>query len=406
MSFSRFLFPAALLSFLFIVASYHLVISHTGDVQYYADIGDMVEKARVEEGTTFQVEYPPLASALFFFLRKITPGVPFAITWLGFFAFLITGAALYAKKYLPPVHQYSLGIAIVFVTLLLGVHTAIGRYDILIMTLLFLAWKAFSVARYRDSALFLTFAAAFKLIPILLLPTLFIFVPRERWREVLIGILIAAAISFAIPILLFGFGTTIDNIAYMMRFHGERGFEVESLWSGLHMLFLNLMGKKATTEFHHNASHNNDLGPEISFAASLILMLGLVIFYALAWREARKKPVTDLSKQGMFFFIPMWAIAMSPVFSPQYLLWFAPMLFIWIAEKARAERSINPTLISLATTLIFLIAASQWIYPLYFPEFVEQKYLALTLLLNARNFALILSIVLLWKEIWRVPSRT
>ncbi len=404
MKLSRYLPFAALFCFVLVCLTYYPFVQRVPDIQKYNGIAEMIQTARASETLSFQAEYPPLASALFYLVKLVSFGGSFALVWVGLLVVLIIGTALYARKYLDPIHKYSLGAAIVLVTIFMSPHVAIGRYEFVLVVLLFLMWKSFLIGRHRDSALFLTIATAFKLTPVILFPLLFLYVPVKKWRSLIIGILIGVVITTAIPVLLFGWNTTVDNVKYMLDYHGERGVQAESIWSGVHMLTTNLVGGEVAIEYHHGSHHNMDISENIPLVSSIIVLAGMIFFYFLAWRRERNASATDSSREGTLFLVLMWAVLWAPVFSPQYLLWFMPLLLIWIAERMWKERSVGGIKLMLATVLIFIIFATHWIYPAHYNQFVNQESILLTIIHNLRNVLLLISAYFVWREMNARPA--
>ncbi len=91
-----------------------------------------------------------------------------------------------------------------------------------------------------------------------------------------------------------------------------------------------------------------------------------------------------------------WILAVSPILSPQFLVWVVPLL-AWQVLRDCTEKIDVPTLLVCGLT-VALGLLTQWIYPYHYGDLIDTQTVAAVLILNARNCALfILSGVLLFQ---------
>jgi len=382
--------------FFLLLTTYYPYVQFTEDIQIYQRIAENVEAVRGGESATLTSEYPPLATALFTLMASA--GIPFEMMWLFAIALVILAVAMYSYKYLAPLDTFSLSGSIILAVVLLGTHLTIARNDIFLTALFFLTWKALTADRFRDSAIFLAVAICFKLTPLLLLPLLFVVASKHRWRELITGLVIGGVISAVVSIFVLGLSGVIENVQYVLSYHSARGVLVESTWSGVQMLLANLRGEQILMEFHHGAYHNVGLGSYIPMVASALLIAGLIFIYSLAWKRAKRGVLNSASVGAFFFLVLLWSIAMSPVFSPQYMMWFYPLISIWLIERF-LDKGARLNLLALALSLVIMGVSIQWLGPLYYKDFLSQENLAFTLMLNVRNLMMFVVMGLLLKEL-------
>jgi hypothetical protein len=384
------------LALLFFVYGYPANSSGAFDV--YRGIAANMQQIISGVGTPVISEYPPLASALFFVLEYNIFQLPFTIAWLGLIILCLVGIAFYARKYLLPQDMYTAGIALALAIFVLGADTTLGRYDIFLMLLFFLTWKTFSKKRFRDSAFFLAIAVSLKVIPIILLPLLFIGSPVKQWRQIVTGTLAGLALSLAIPIMIFGVQPTIENIQHVATYHGSRGVHLESTLSNIHTVTKVLLGHdKIPPALHHKSAHNGELTTGHAAAATVIVILGLLLLYYGAWCKRRKNHLDTKSKEAYFFMISLWAVATSPLVSPQHLMWFYPLILIWLLDNFMAHKVIRVRYLLIFLVMLALGVATHWIWPLHYNKFLEQTTLSIVVH-TVRNACFFLGIFLIYKE--------
>ncbi|MDP7247300.1 MAG: glycosyltransferase family 87 protein [Candidatus Peribacteraceae bacterium] len=364
------------IAFLAILTTYFPYVQFSNDI-------DVFEKIAGSVGTS---EYPPLASSLFYALSL--PGFSFETAWLIFLGLMMIGAALYAYRFCKTEDASILIIATFVSIYLIGVHYSVARFDIVVMLLIFMSWRASLNDRWKDSGFFLILASALKLTPIVLLPLLYILAPKNAQKRLSYGVFVGIVVSVLIPIFTLGISQSTENVKYMLKYHSERGVGIDSTWSGIHMLAKNLNGEKVETALHHVAHHNAELGNSVTFASTIILILGLLAIYYFAWKKRSEKSAV---------WIPltmMWIVFASPILSPQFVMWFYPILIIIVIDTLRNRQTSIFTL-GLIISLVLMGVARQWLGPLYYDKLLAQEGLKFTLILNLRNLMILVGGVLL-----------
>lgn len=361
------------------------------------DVYDRIGLSAAANFGTVRSEYPPAVSSIFVALKVAAPHADFTHVWVTFVISVLALAYFFCLWRLrPSAHLLPLG-ALASVGLL-GAEVTLLRYDILVMVFLFLAWQMFREKRSFGGALFLAAAASLKLVPAVIFPVVFMAASRTEWKKLAGGALAGILLSFSAALLLLGGHGTISNIIYMFGYHGERGIEIESLWSSIDLLWRNLNEQRVLLGFHHSATHNEDLNHAFSGATGLAALLGIVVIYLHLWKH---RPRTIDDSVGYWFLLLLWITAVAPVFSPQYLIWSLPLILMWILDRmivgGGSKRSLPLVLIALVSVAIALM--TQWIFPDHFFSLNKQPPLIVVEVLMTRNLAMFVLIWLLGRQI-------
>jgi hypothetical protein len=298
-----------------------------------------------------------------------------------------------------------------------------NRLDIAMAGLVVLALALLVCGATFWSMLVLALAIHFKLIPLVLTPwwalgtcaanwpkrpvtfARFVLPPLER-----LVLLAALVVALFIPFWLLGGARTLGFLA----FHQERGVEVESTY-GVLLMALRPFGYPIEVIERHGAF---DLISPLSpgcvhlagvVAAALLTVAGGLLLWALLRRpqeDARETtPARTLAQAHPRLFVAhtllvlMLVVAANKVFSPQYLLWLAPL--VALAPFARRSRRVlmwSFVGLCLLTTLIFPILFYKHIVGLVSPVTVPPCFNGPTTLglvvLGARN--LLLLVLVIW----------
>ncbi len=364
----------------------------SGDVDIYQSIGEDAWRA----DDLLKSEYPPVTTALFALLKPPAMNMDFPEIWIAF----LTVACLAATAWTAWTCNLRESCVVLFsalaTMLLLGLDVTWGRYDLLIGILLLLTWLAHRRGRFAAAGFFLMMAAGLKLVPVVLLPLLYLATPTPSRRMLTRGTIAGALIALVLPLVVIGPVGTTENVLYMVLYHAERGVQLESTWSGLTILWEVVHGHKATILFAFRSHENVEVPSILSLLGMVLGILGLI---GIFWK--RKKLQGNLAPMMLCAFA--WLLFLSPVLSPQYMSWLLPLLLTWcILEWRRAHRSGLVAAIfctgcaaAILTNVIYL--------PLYL-NLVDQQDLLPTLVLNLRNAMILVLALLILKTQNKTPT--
>jgi len=300
-----------------------------GDARYYENWGSWMTSHQVPY-RDFNVEYPPGALPTFVapvYLRKLTGYHGSYFFWLWFemliFALLVLPLMASALTRLGASRRrlYATLCATAITPALLG-PVAIFHFDY-VPAVLAVAAVAALVARRGVLACALAAAgAAVKVFPIVLIPfALFELWRYGRWRAVgkgvaaAVGVLAVALVPFLV--------VAPHGLAWAVRRQLHRQLEIESIGSS----FFTVAHELAGLHVHivvAAASHNfAGPGPDaMAKALGFATLVALVAVYVLYLRGPRTQERLVLGCAAAV----VAYVVFSKVFSPQYLVWLAPLV--------------------------------------------------------------------------------
>ena len=253
-----------------------------------------------------------------------------------------------------------------------------GRLDLVLALLVLVAWRVLvSRASFFWAFTLLALAVNFKVVPLVLVPVWVVgSLPAERewWRSsVRVGaslagrtaLLLGLIVAIFLPFLQFLGPDALGFLAY----HRERGLEVLSVYSLL-LMGLHFLGLPITiTRSFKSLGLQSALSPLLVSLSPWLeagLLLGatgllLVHFRRLAEKTpeapppratlAQTYPNTLLCYTLLFLMLFM---AFNKVFSPQYLLWVAPLVYLVpFPRRGRRWFAAGFLLVSILSTILF-----------------------------------------------------
>ena len=215
----------------------------------------------------------------------------------------------------------------------LAVHTAAGvllfpllyeRLD-LVLGVLLLAALVMLARKLAAWAPLLALAVAinFKLTPLVLTP---LFVMEKIGRR--LALLSALTAAVFLPFV------AKDGVATLgfLRYHAVRGLQLESVWSTIPVVQAALSGTPANVRERFGAFEvESGISGALQVLASLAMAAAIPAFAVVLWKMPPREPRLYLRYAVAFL---LAAIAVSKVFSPQYLLWLAPLVVLWDGRRA------------------------------------------------------------------------
>jgi hypothetical protein len=350
------------------------------DVVIYGEIADRAIAAMKDASVAVNSEYPPLATALFWLIRQLIPGVPFAMPWLA----AMCASAVCAWAYL---RCYDLRDAAVFAwvlpvsVVLLGHDMIFSRFDYFVAVPLLLSWRMYRYNAFPEAAGWLCAAVFLKIVPVIAVPLLALALPRRAYVPALIGCMVAFGAASAISVGALGLQGSLDNVWYVLSYHGDRVIQLETVWSGIAMLAAFAAGHNPVIGYDHMSVVNFDV-PMIVGKMSSLLILGSVA--AIAYRSYRTR---TLAQYGPLMLLALSAaLVFSPVLSPQYFVWIVPLLLFYVAHRF-LERTLSWPVVCIAACTVILSLQTQWIFPYHYMELVD-RHLWPVIVLNIRNLLL------------------
>ncbi|HEY5058056.1 MAG TPA: glycosyltransferase 87 family protein [Gaiellaceae bacterium] len=326
-----------------------------GDARFYENWGSWIAAHQVPY-RDFNLEYPPGAIPTFVapvYMRKIFGYHGFYFTWLRIeilvFSLLALVAMLYVLARLGVSRRRAYAVCVVA-----GISPAVLGP---ITYFHFDYWpSAFAVGAvaalvHRRGVLACALSAAgaaAKVYPVLLIPiALYELWRRGRWRAVAAGVGAALAVLAAAvgPFLIWA----PHGLTWALNREQVRPLEVESIGAGFFMVAHALTGAHIHVVLSGGGSHGiaGGTAKAVSTALSVAMLAALVAIYARYFRSRHTNEDLLVACAS----VVVAYIVFSKVFSPQYLLWLAPL--VPLLGGRRGLRASALLLVILAVTQIF-----------------------------------------------------
>ncbi len=181
------------------------------------------------------------------------------------------------------------------------------------------------------------------------------------------------------------------SLGQIMRFHLERGTQLESTAAGILMVGAKIFGFELSTEFTDRAVHlSGELG---SRGAAVSGILAIIVFVILTIYLARMiQSQSDAPARGIWLIRGLLAtilafLATSKAFLPQYLLWVCPV-------AAFLAHDHQPRISRIGWYLFAANLISSLVFFFFYPELIEKHFLPAVLLV-IRNVLVVWLVILL-----------
>jgi len=214
----------------------------------------------------------------------------------------------------------------------------------------------------------------------------------KRFNLRFIGIQVLCNTLFLIPFgvwILFGW----SGFSHFLTYHSDRGLEIESTWSTAIMMVDQVFNLGSYEVVYEYGSFGIRSGVADFLASiSMIIFVGIMSLAYLIYFFNTSRNDTLIMMLRAFIISTAGFAVIGKVFSAQYIMWFVPLLLIYLAIELR---SIWPARsLSIATSLTMFVALSTTIiFPLAWTQYIEGNP-ALTGILLIRNILLLLVVLM------------
>lgn len=289
-------------------------------------------------------EYPFLV-LLPFLVPLLVPGAWYQVAFACLMALLAVGI------YYLILRTRTRGSAIAFATYLAvgGYATALGRFDLIPALLTLLAVLYADRRRWNWAYVYLALATLFKFYPVILLIPFLIEQQRHMqgsWKSRQRWIPLGIFTGLCSVVMLLSLALSVEGTLRPFTYFLNRPIQVESLQATFVVYVSRHITHSGLYYRANYGSFNVFGGPQkiISLSSTLLLLVGLAATYWLQWKRK-----IDLAVSSLLTLLVI--IITGKVFSPQYLIWVAPL--VAYVGLAKWRWLIPWTLLSLLTTIIF-----------------------------------------------------
>lgn len=271
------------------------------------------------------------------------------------------------------------------------------RYDLLVGLL------AVGAVMLRDrrpgwSGWVLGMAVLLKLWPVVLVPALLL---RVGWQRFGGGLAVTVGAGLLVEAVARGPSSVLTPLTYQT----DRGVQVESLWATPTLVASRAEDPTQVWEFAFRAYQlqGADAGPATVVTIAVLAVAGVLLLVGTQRCHPFRLPAVRAQGASL---MAVLAVATNAVFSPQYVMWFLPLVCLAVAStwRDRAAR----TGLSQATvgTAVALAALTQMVWPWGYDDLLLLEPWALTVL-AVRNVLVLVLAALLAVGVWTsvAPAR-
>ena len=247
-------------------------------------------------------EYPALQGLAMWASAKVSPDGP--VSYFNFSAILLALLFIFSA-YL--VYRMKPEIAVVYALAPTGILALYINWDLWAIPTMLLAIYWFDRKKEYASAVILGVSIATKFFPIvLLLPILIIYIRRHQTKRAIeyLTLSLGTFITINLPFAL----TTPEGWWRFYSLNLGRDADWGSLWYALSVFGINLAN--------------------INYLSILTLLIGVAI---VAIFLLQTKDVLTLAESSLYIFIVL--LAVTKVYSPQYVLWLTPLVLLALRDK-------------------------------------------------------------------------
>jgi hypothetical protein len=342
----------------------------------------------------FRPEYPPGALPVFVLpalLSDDEESFRDVFEWLmaacGAAMVLLTGVALYGLRATRSRTVFVLAFAACF-PLLLG-SVVLTRFDLWPAVLVAGALAALVHGRDRVGFGALGAAVAVKLYPAVLVPVAAAYVWRRRGRReaiVCLGLLVAVIALVFLPFIVVAPGGVAHSLAHQL----SRPLQIESIGSALYLAAHHLLGLHVEMRSGHGSQNLHATGTGVAAAVFSLVQIG-----ALVWIWSRRPGTAEelvrWSAAALVAFV-----ALGKVLSPQFLIWLVPAV-----PLVAGRRGLRASML----LAVALVLTQLW-FPSRYWDLARELDLFPSLLVLARDVALVVLLVVLLRDTEREPARS
>jgi hypothetical protein len=363
------------------------------DLPVYWDYAARMAQGQSPYTKTFEVEYPPLAVALF-----RVPGHTASESLYGIWFNILMGALTVAtgvvtafvacrlwprggRAYVASV-LYPIGVALVGTIVL-------NRYDMAVALLTAIFVLCLVGRWYTAAAFVLGMGFALKFTPVVLVPLVLLLAgPARRWVWPLVAFAAAALAPF-LPYLL----RSVSGVWYTFQYFLGRPLQIESVL-GTPQLFGELLGAHWATWAWSHGSHSL-VAPGVGVAADLsggLTLLAVFFVYLPAWQRRRHLRTAPADQVLVVLALLLALMAFGKVLSPQYFIWILP---VWPLVAVR-DKWIG--LLGGAT-----LALTQAEFPALYWNLLAMEKAPLAIVVTRNTLLVVTFAFALWR-VWRLPE--
>jgi hypothetical protein len=363
------------------------------DLPVYHGYAERIAEGEAPYTQSFQVEYPPLAVALF-----RVPGHTGSESSYGIWFNILMGAitvaagavtAFTACRLWPRGGRAYVASVLFPVSVALIGTIVLNRYDVAVALLIAVFILCLSAGWYTAAGFVIGMGFALKITPAALLPLVLLLAgPPRRWAWPLVAF-VAAALAPFLPYLF----RSWDGVWHTFQYHLERPLQIESVL-GTPQLLGQLLGADWATWAWSHGSHSL-VAPGVGLLADMsggLTLLAVAAVYLVAWLRRRRLRSAPADQAIVVLALLLALMTFGKVLSPQYFIWILPA---W-ALVATRDRWI-------AVLGGLALALTHAEFPALYWNLLDMQPAPLAIVVARNTLLLAAFAVTLWR-VWRLPQ--
>ena len=359
------------------------------DLPVYWGYASRIAQGEAPYTKAFEVEYPPLAIALFrvpgHTADESLYGIWFNIL-MGAIAVATGAVTAYVACRLWPRGGRAYVASVLFpVSVALIGTIVLNRYDMAV-ALLVAVFILCLCARWYTAA---GFVLGMGFTPVVIVPLVLVLAgPARRWVWPLVAFA-AAAIAPFVPYLL----RSWSGVWYTFQYFLGRPLQIESVL-GTPQLFGELLGAHWATWAWSHGSHSL-IAPGVGLAADAsggLTLVAVAAVYLFAWRGRHHLRTSPPDQVVVVLALLLALLAFGKVLSPQYFIWILPA---WALVAARDKW--------IAILGGLTLALTQAEFPALYWNLLNMEKAPLAIVVTRNTLLLVTFAAALWR-VWRLPA--
>jgi len=363
------------------------------DLPVYWGYASRIAKGETPYTHSFEVEYPPLAVALF-----RVPGHTGSEHLYGIWFNILMGAitiatgavtAYVACRLWPRGGRAYVASVLFPVSVALIGTIVLNRYDVAVALLVAVFILCLTQRWYTAAAFVVGMGFALKITPVALLPLVLLLAGSPRkWAWPLVAFGAAAAAPF-LPYVL----RSWSGVWYVFQYHLERPLQIESVL-GTPQLLGQLLGADWAAWAWSHGSHSL-IAPGVGLAADMsggLTLLAVAAVYLLVWLRRHRLRQAPADQVLVVLALLLALMTFGKVLSPQYFIWILPA---WALVAAR-DRWI-------AVLGGLTLALTQAEFPALYWNLLSMQPAPLAIVVTRNTLLLATYAATLWR-LWRLPD--
>lgn len=372
--------------------AYEPAIRQNGDIAEYRTEAEQIAALRQGQDVTLTQYYPPLANVVFYVAYNNVFGMPFhrGLLFTVLLACILAGG--FVVEFLGKEDLQYVMLAVPATIALLEPAVFFARFDAFPMLAILLVWLCMRRGRFGYAGAFLVIGILVKFSPIFLAPLVYACTPKEKRRELFLGMgMTLVAIGALMTVVLTARGM-MNILAGFLSLRAGHPPYVFSRISSIDLFVRMLLGTKGAIQWiPPNIGHFNVGFPSWTpLALQFLSVAGALLIAKIARNDALR-----LKNMALYISaVMLWVLATTPLLTMHYYLWILPIPLAWFLEETERTQSVKTSQFCVGILTVIVALLGQYFYPYAYFDLVNHQTpitVSLNLLRNLLTFLLVIA---------------